>query len=167
MWTQLLGNVCVMWRCGMQLSMWGLQGLAEGQAQTNPARQAEHAPSNNFSLVPAVCVILNPGTKGTHYSVHKKIVIIQPLKCCKSLFVFPPVAWFMFIQKPCACLLEASFAYTSSFHSVGHFICFTSITLTNSLCHQETLKCLNLLSPFFLCPVLIHAWLVCHSGLGS
>lgn len=145
--TQLWGNVCVMWHCGMQLSMWGLWGLAEGQTQTNPARQAEHARSNIFSLVPAVCVILNPGTKGTHYSVHKKIMIIHPLKCCESLFVsFPPVALFMFIQKTRACcLLGASFAFPSSFHSVGHFICFTS--LTNTRWHWETPRHLTFPSP--------------------
>lgn len=88
----------VTWRCAAQRAGGGgLRGLAEGQRQTNPARQAEQASSNIFSLVPAVCVILNPGTKGTHYPVHKKIMIIQPLKCCESLFMFPPVALFMFI----------------------------------------------------------------------
>lgn len=142
MWTQLWGNVCVMWHCGMQLSMWGLWGLAEGQTQTNPARQAEHAPSNIFSLVPAVCVILNPGTKGTRYSVHEKIMIIQPLKCCESLFPQLPCLCSS-KKKPRVCLLGASFAYISSFHSVGHFICITSISLINSLWHWETPRCLT------------------------
>lgn len=170
MWTQLWGNVCVMWHCGMHLSMWGLWGLAEGQTQTNPARQAEHAPSNIFSLVPAVCVILNPGTKGTHYFMHKKIMIIQPLKCCESLFVSFPQLPCLFIQKPHGCLLGTTSAYISSFHSVGHFICFTYISLTNSLRHLETRRHLAFLSPVrtFLSLLWLYAWLmVSRRLLGS
>lgn len=130
-----------MWHCGMQLSMWGLQGLAEGQTQTNPARQAEHAPSNIFSLVPAVCVMLNPGTKGTHYSVHGKIMIIQPLKCCESLFVsFPRVALFMFIPKKKVCLLIRSKFCIHKWASLRRATSLASLLfpLTNSWWHWET-----------------------------
>lgn len=77
MWSQLRGNVCVMWHCGERLSMWRLWGLAEGQTQTKPARQAEHAPSNIFSLVTAVCVTLNPRAKMTNF---KKITCNSTIK---------------------------------------------------------------------------------------
>lgn len=68
--------------------------------------------------------------------------MLQVLIC-----VIPPVALFMFIQKPHGCLLGTTSAYISSFHSVGHFICFTYTSLTNSLRHLETQRSLTFLSP--------------------
>lgn len=135
------------------LSAWRLRGLAEGQTQMKPARQAEHAPSNIFRPVTAVCVILNPGTKGTHYSVHekKKSHKIQPLKYCECLFVsFPPAALCLSIKQ--VCLLGAGFAYISGFPSVCHFIGSPSVSLTNSWWHWETPRHLTFhhqSSPYF------------------
>lgn len=84
--------------------------------------------------------------------------------------VIPPVALFMFIQKPHGCLLGTTSAYISSFHSVGHFICFTYISLTNSLRHLETRRHLAFLSPVrtFLSLLWLYAWLmVSRRLLGS
>ncbi len=62
--------------------------------------------------------------------------------------VIPQVALFMFIPKKMrVCLLGASFAYVSGFHSVCHFTCFTSGPLTNSWWHRETPRHLAFPSP--------------------